>query len=88
MESFLSDIHAREHLIKGRIAVSGDGKIQAVGLETSPFDRRHGMASVQVDTAAAGPLGSAIDIPFLDRAVARQLYDTLNLEAAQTAFRW
>ena len=30
MESFLTDIHARDHEVKARIAVSPDGRIQAV----------------------------------------------------------
>ena len=33
LESYLSDIHAREHIIKGRIAVSKDGEILAFEID-------------------------------------------------------
>ncbi|MHA1108579.1 MAG: xanthine dehydrogenase family protein molybdopterin-binding subunit [Alphaproteobacteria bacterium] len=33
LESFVSDIHARENLVKGRIAVSKDGEIQAFDID-------------------------------------------------------
>ena len=64
------------------------GKIQTVALGESPFDRRHGMASVRVDTAGAEAGGHTIAIPYLDQAVAvdvtRRLYD----EANSRAFSW
>jgi len=63
-------------------------KIQAVSLFESPFDRRHRMATVTVDTANAGPGGSAIRIPFLDRNVAERLRERLGSEASVTRFQW
>lgn len=33
LESFLSDIHARDHVVDGRIAVTADGKIAALAFE-------------------------------------------------------
>ena len=63
-------------------------KIQAVSLTESPFDRRHRMATVAVDTANAGPGGAAIRIPFLDRAEAEQLRNRLGSEASITRFQW
>ena len=39
MESFLADIHARDHVVKGKIGVSKDGKILACLLYTSPSPR-------------------------------------------------
>jgi putative membrane protein len=63
-------------------------KIQAVALHQSPFDRRAAMARVRVDTAGATELSPRIDIPYLDRDVARSLHDRLAAQAANTAFRW
>ena len=63
-------------------------RIQTVALCESPFDRRHGMASVRIDTAGAAAGRYTIRIPYLDRetagAVARRLHD----EAARRPFHW
>lgn len=64
------------------------GKIQAVSLHESPFDRRAAMARVRVDTAGAKDLNHRVDIPYLARETARELCDFLAARAAQTAFRW
>jgi len=61
-------------------------KIQAVELDESPFDRRHHMASLAVDTAGAG--GRSVDIPYLSRPVAEDARTMLAREAASTVFRW
>ena len=61
-------------------------KIQAVELVESPFDRRHQMASLSVDTAGAG--AHSVDIPYLSRSVADESRMTLAHEAAATVFRW
>ncbi len=63
-------------------------KIQAVTWRQSPFDRRHRMASVTVDTAGAGRTGHGIDIPYLDMEVARELADRLTREADRREFQW
>lgn len=63
-------------------------KIQAVAMTESPFDRRHRMASLEVDTANAGVGRAAIRIPYLDREVADRLRERLGQEAAGTRFRW
>ena len=71
-----------------RVSVARFSKIQSLERAESPFDRRHGMASVRVDTAGSNPIAHSIDVPYLDSAVAsalvRQLYD----EARRTDFRW
>ena len=54
----------------------------------SPFDRRHGMAGLQLDTAGATRIGHGIDVSFLDTHVARALMERLSSEAGRTAFRW
>jgi putative membrane protein len=64
-------------------------KIQSVERAESPFDRRHGMASVHVDTAGGGaPGGHSIDASYLEAAVATALHAKLGDAAARTAFRW
>jgi putative membrane protein len=50
-------------------------KLQALSLTESPFDRRHGMASLWLDTA--GATGGVLRIPFLPIDEARALHDRL-----------
>jgi membrane protein YdbS with pleckstrin-like domain len=57
-------------------------------MHESPFDRRAAMARVRVDTAGAGATAHRVDIPYLSREAARELFDLLSLQAARTAFRW
>lgn len=71
-----------------RMSIVRFNKIQAVTLGESPFDRRHAMATVRVDTAGAGRIGHGIDIRYLAAEVARGMADRLSVEAARTAFRW
>jgi len=70
------------------LTVARFNKIQAVTLSESPFDRRARMASVRVDTAGAGDASHRVDIPYLARPTADDLYRQLSGEAARTAFRW
>jgi len=53
-------------------------KLQALELRQSPFDRRLGMATLRFDTAGAGAMEHALQIPYLPEAEARRLYDTLS----------
>jgi len=64
------------------------GKIQVVSLIRSPFDRRHRMATVAVDTAGAGRIGHRVAVPFLGETVARGIHDRLYAEAGRTTFHW
>ncbi len=64
------------------------GKIQAVTILESPFDRRHRMAKVQVDTAGAAHASHLIHIPYLSLDMARRVTAHLELLAAQTTFHW
>lgn len=57
-------------------------RVQVVCLKESPFDRRHRMASVCVDTAGAGPRSDQIRVPYLDIDVARSLAAALYASAA------
>ena len=71
-----------------RLSVVRFTKTQVVTIHESPFDRRHAMATVEVDTAGAGRLGHRVRIPFLDVNVARATADRLAGEAAATVFHW
>jgi putative membrane protein len=62
-------------------------RVQAVSLLESPFDRRHGMASVQVDTFGASGAVHSVDIPYMPREVADGLLRFLAAQAAGTRFR-
>ena len=71
-----------------RMSVARFSKIQSVRMTESPFDRRHGMASLSVDTAGGGHLGHKVAVSYLDAPVAAELLDRLAHEAGRTAFRW
>jgi len=70
------------------LTVARFSKVQAVSMTQSPFDRRHRMASVRVDTAGAGGASHRVDIPYLHVETAAELYGQLGTAAARTAFRW
>ena len=63
-------------------------KIQVVSLRESPFDRRHRMARVLVDTAGADSESHPVHIPYVARNTAEGLAQALAAHAARTAFRW
>ena len=63
-------------------------KIQTVERGETPFDQRHGMASVRVDTAGAPSMGHSIEIPYLDLGLAANITEHLYREASRRAFRW
>ncbi len=53
-------------------------KGQGLALRTSPFDRRAGMASVELDTAGSSATGSHLRVPYLDEPQARMLMARLR----------
>ena len=63
-------------------------KVQAVEVAETPFDRRHGMASLVVDTAGAAGAPHRLDVPFLDRALAVSLAGAIAGRASQSALNW
>ena len=65
-------------------------RLQALRLAQSPFDRRHGMATVWLDTAGAAgnPLAPALCLRYLPQAEARRLFDRLGRQIATTRLRW
>jgi putative membrane protein len=68
-----------------RTTIAPYARIQAVSTTESPFDRRHEMAGVLVDTFGART--ALLDIPYLGRSTARHLAERLAQEAAATPFR-
>lgn len=52
-------------------------RVQALSLSQSPFDRRHGMATLLLDTAGASPFAPPLRIRYLPEAVARELHATV-----------
>lgn len=63
-------------------------RVQSVTVTASPFDRRHGMASVLLDTAAGGGVDAKMEIPFLDAGVACEVAARVSANAAATKFEW
>ena len=73
---------------KRTLTIVRHARVQTVALCESPFDRRHGMASVRVDTAGAERGGYTIRIPYLERDVAAAVARRLRDEAARRPFQW
>ena len=63
-------------------------KIQSLSVSQSPFDRRWKMATLAIDTAAAGPADHLIEIPYLDARFAEQEFDALNQKSATNEPRY
>jgi putative membrane protein len=70
-------IAVREGWLDKRWRFAEVGKLQSLTLRQSPFDRRHGMASVHMDTAGASPFEPPLRIRYLPEAEARALRDRL-----------
>jgi putative membrane protein len=70
------------------ITVAPVRKVQAVAMHESPFDRRHGMAGLRVDTAGAAGGPHTLDVPFLPRASAAALSAALAGMAAESPLSW
>lgn len=64
------------------------GRIQAVRITASPFDRRYGMATIFMDTAGGGGQDEEVSIPYLPVGRARSLRDALAARVAGTRFEW
>ena len=63
-------------------------RLQSIQLQQSPFDRRWGMATLSVDTAAAGPAGHVISVPYMDEKFAREEFRQLKQAAANHRPTW
>lgn len=60
-------------------------KCQSAQLRISPFDRRHRMAKLALDSAGAAAVGGELVIPYLDEAEARAMFDKLVGGSLSTA---
>lgn len=67
----------RSGILTRKISLTFFEKIQAAAIAQTPFDRRWDMATLHVDTAAAGPADHAIAIKYLDAELARQEYQQI-----------
>jgi putative membrane protein len=63
-------------------------RLQALRLTSSPFDRRHGMATLWLDTAGASSAELTLRLPYLPEADARRLLGELGARLAATRLRW
>lgn len=59
-------------------------KLQGLRWVQSPFDRRHGMASLRADTAGAHPFGHRLHLRYLPEAEARRVFGGLAERLAGT----
>jgi len=73
----------RSGLLTRKLSLTFYERIQSVSLNQTPFDRRWRMATLTVDTAAAGPAEHRISIPFLEDAFAKEEFDQLRRLIAQ-----
>ena len=61
-------------------------KVQGASVSQSPFDRRWGMRTLTVDTAAAGPANHTISVRFLDAAFAeKEYFEILRLSSQRSS---
>jgi putative membrane protein len=63
-------------------------KLQTVHWTQSPFDRRHGHATLHADTAGAGPAGHVIAMQYLAADEAERLSVSLYGVVGRTDFTW
>jgi putative membrane protein len=68
----------RSGLVTRKLSLTFYERIQSVSLNQTPFDRRWKMATLTVDTAAAGPAEHRISIPYLEESFAREEFDQLR----------
>lgn len=71
-----------------RTSVVFPDKAQVVWTSENPFDRRHQMASLAVDTAGAGKAGHSVRIPYLPAERALELRDEIARDAQEARFSW
>lgn len=70
----------REGWLKRTLVIVPRNRVQCALYETSPFDRRHRMARVIIDTAGGGR--DTVRVPYLDAHVAAELARALYLSSA------
>ncbi len=80
-------LHVRSGWLRHRRGIVRLSKVQSVLIRRSPFDRRHRMAALRVDTAGSGS-EYAVHLPYLEEDTAQRLAAMLNREAATRHFLW
>ena len=60
-----------------RLSIVPRNRIQVVDIDVSPFDRRHRMATLIVDTAGASSMSGPLQIPYLEFETASRLAQAL-----------
>lgn len=78
----------RSGLLYRRLSFAFYDRIQTLELHQSLFDARWNMASLRIDTAAAGPAEHVIDVNYLDADFARQQLSALQQETAKQLPSW
>lgn len=68
----------RSGLLTRKLSLTFYERIQSVSFDQSPFDRRWKMATLTVDTAAAGPAEHRISIPYLEESFAKEEFEQLR----------
>lgn len=63
-------------------------KVQTVGVSESPFDRRHGMAGLTVDTAGMDAAPHPLVVPYLGHAQAHALAGHVAAGAMESPLTW
>lgn len=63
-------------------------KVQTVRLKENLFDRRHKMATLELDTAGATHGAHHVEIPYLNYDVSEKLYRQISTRIKNNAFEW
>lgn len=74
----------RSGILNRKTSLTFFDKVQTVEVRQSPFDRRWGMATLSVDTAAAGPARHRIKVKYLPAAVAHRELTSVAAEASKS----
>lgn len=74
----------RSGILNRKTSLTFYDKVQTVAVTQSPFDRRWGMATLHVDTAAAGPAQHRIEVKYLPTSVATDASVQIATRASKT----
>ncbi|MCP4096759.1 MAG: PH domain-containing protein [Planctomycetaceae bacterium] len=77
-----NEVIYRSGIFNRKTSITFFDKIQILCINQSPFDRRWGMATLCVDTAAAGPAGHRMQIAYLEEQFAHDEFKDLRVSAA------
>ena len=77
-----NEVVYRSGILNRKTSITFFDKIQTLRINQSPFDRRWGMATLSIDTAAAGPAGHRMQIAYLEQQFANSEFNQLRVSAA------